>query len=113
LFIFWAVAAALSLFVFIAPLLIPLRAAIRNYANAYRRWARRVLGVPSAPAGKAAPTMSSYPQTAPSARPYPPRRIFARTLVAPLLDGMTWREWAWLLVNSTAGFFLGVLQVLI
>lgn len=97
LFILWTVVAALSLFAVITPLLIPLGTAIRGYANLHRRYASRVLGQPVIRGNVARA---------------PGRTLFGK-FTAPLRDPMTWREWAWLLVNSVAGFVLALLPIVL
>lgn len=98
LFILWAVIVSLSLFAFIAPLLLPLAAAVRSYGNQYRRWAGRVLGRtiirPSRRAHPAADNASLF-----------------RKITVALRDPAIWREWLWLIVNASVGFVLALLPI--
>lgn len=123
LFIIWAVVLPLSMFVVVAPLLLPVATAIRGYAHAYRRWARRVLGLTGPErAQQAQPSYAEPSAGRPAAHEntqhakssYPSREpgLFGK-LMRPVRDPMLWREWVWLLANATVGFMLSIVQVVL
>lgn len=95
LFIVWAVVASLSLLTVVAPLLLPVAAMIRGYAQAHRRWAGRALG-----------RQVTRPETGHGRRA--PATLFG-TFTIPLRDAAIWREWLWLLVHATVGFALALI----
>jgi hypothetical protein len=86
LFVLWVVLAALSPITLVAPALVPVTAAVRGYANACRREAARLLGVP---------VEAAY-------RPARPG-LFGR-LRAILTDPASWRDVLWLPVHAVVAF---------
>ncbi|HEX3784936.1 MAG TPA: sensor domain-containing protein [Pseudonocardiaceae bacterium] len=69
-------------------------ACLRGYADQYRLWATRELGIPIA-------------------RPYKPapQGWWLAKVRGHLTDRATWRDLAWLLVNATAGLFLALVPI--
>jgi hypothetical protein len=93
LFVLWIVLAALSPITLVAPVLLPVTAAVRGYAGWCRREASRLLGVP---------VTAAY-------RPARPG-LFGR-LRSILTDPASWRDALWLPVHGVLAFTGAVLSV--
>jgi hypothetical protein len=92
LFVLWVVLAALSPITVVAPLLVPVTAAVRGYAQACRREASALLG---------APVAAKYRANRPG--------LFGR-LRTILTDPASWRDALWLPVHGVVAFTGAVLS---
>jgi hypothetical protein len=96
LFVGWIVAVALAPISITAPLLIPITALVRAYANAHRRGASLLLGTP-------------VPATYRSAKG---QGLFGR-IVTIVRDPASWRDALWLIPHVVVGFATSLLAVVL
>jgi len=94
LFVLWVTLVALSPITLVAPLVLPVTAAVRAYANAHRASAGRLLGAAVEPSYRA------------SGRPNVLRRIWDVER-----DPASWRDAAWLLLHAVVAFVAATVAV--
>jgi len=96
LFALWITAVALAPISLTAPLLVPITAIVRAYANAHRRGAGWLLGKP---------VRAAY-------RPTAGRGVFSR-IATIVRDPASWRDAVWLLLRGIVGFVTSLLAVIL
>ena len=96
LFALWITAVALAPISITAPLLVPITAIVRAYANAHRRGAGWLLGKP---------IRSGY-------RPSAGQGVFGR-IVTIVRDPASWRDARWLLLHGIVCFVTSLLAVIL